>query len=109
MIIIITFGQNNVFGPIHIDTYEFRECLQGLPYVSRLLIIIMEKLHEHDLTENQILHYFLSNYFFPFVNNKKVTNWSFRGALLRFFYEVSIVVLTDIIAILLTPGNFSPL
>ena len=42
--------------------------------------------------------------FFHMVNNKKVTKRGGRWAPLNFFLNVSIVVPTDIIAILLTPG-----
>ena len=40
------------------------------------------------------------------MNNKKITKRSPQGAQLPFLYEVSIVVLIDFIAILLTPGIF---
>ena len=40
------------------------------------------------------------------MNNKNFTNRRPQGAPLLFLYEVSIVVLTDFIAILLTPGIF---
>ena len=39
---------------------------------------------------------------------KKVTKREGQGTPLKFFYEVYILVLTDIIALLLTPGIFSP-
>ena len=40
------------------------------------------------------------------MNNKKYTKRGPQGAQLLFLYEVSIVVLIDFIAILLTPGIF---
>ena len=42
------------------------------------------------------------------MNDKKVTKMGGRGARFILFLKVSIVVLNDIIAILLTPGIFSP-
>ena len=54
---------------------------------------------------NQILHHFnLKNNFLGLII-KKIRNWGPGGPLL-FLYEVSIVVLIDFIAILLTPGIF---
>ena len=44
--------------------------------------------------------------FFPRMNNKNVTKKGPQRAPLLFLYEVSIVVLIDFIAILLTPGIF---
>ena len=41
------------------------------------------------------------------MNHKKVTKREGQGTSLKFFYEVCIEVLTDIIALLLTPGIFS--
>ena len=43
---------------------------------------------------------------FPRINNKKFMKRGPEGAPLPFFYEVSMVVLIDFIAILLTPGIF---
>ena len=40
------------------------------------------------------------------MNNKNVTKRGPKGAPLAFFYEASMVVLIDFIAILLTPGIF---
>ena len=40
------------------------------------------------------------------MNNKKITKSGPQGANILFLYEVSIVVLIDVIAILLTPGIF---
>ena len=65
----------------------------------------MEKVQEHDLYLNQILHHFDLN-FFARMNNKNFTKRGPQGAQLLFLYEVSIVVLIDFIAILLTPGIF---
>ena len=48
----------------------------------------------------------LISIFFPRVNNKKFRNRGTQRVTLLFFYEVSIVVLIDFIAILLPPGIF---
>ena len=107
-VIIIRFGENNVFWPIYINMYQFPGLegggINGSPCIYRLLFIKVEKLQEHDLSYNQILHIFLSNMFFSSVNNTKLTKRKAWGAPLNFFHEVSIVVLTDIIVMLLTPG-----
>ena len=44
--------------------------------------------------------------FFPRMNNKNFTRRGPKGAPLLFLYEVSILVIIDFIAILLTPGIF---
>ena len=54
-----------------------------------------------------ILHHCHPINFFRLVKYKKVTKRWDKGAPHWFFKEVSILVLTDIIAILLTPGLFS--
>ena len=64
----------------------------------------MEKVQEHDLYLNQILHHFNLKKIFPRMNNKSFTKRGPQGALLLFLYEMSIVVLIDFIAILLNPG-----
>ena len=73
--------------------------LRGCTYIT--------KVQEHDLYLNQILHNFDLN-FFPRMNNKNFKKGGphGHGAPLLFLYEVSIVVLIDFRAILLTPGNF---
>ena len=68
------------------------------PYIFCLLLKKLEKVQEHDLYLNQIVHHF--DFFFSRMNK----NFTKRGLL--FIYEVSIVVLIDFIAILLTPGIF---
>ena len=64
-----------------------------------------KKLQEHDLYLNKILHHFDFKKI-PMVNNKKFTKRVPQGAMLLFLYKVSIVVLINFIAILLTPGIF---
>ena len=52
-----------------------------------------------------IIHHF-DSIFFSRINNKKIYEKGPKGAPLLFLYELSIVVLIDFIAILLTPGIF---
>ena len=63
----------------------------------------MEIVQEHDLYLNQIFNYFDLK---KFIGNKKFWKRRKQGAPLLFHYEVSIVVLIDFIAILLTSGIF---
>ena len=70
-----------------------------------LLFKKTEKVKEQDLYLNQTLHHF-DLIFFPRMNNKNFTNRVPLRASVLFLYEVSIVVLIDFIAILLTPGIF---
>ena len=56
------------------------------------------------LKSNSTLFWF--NTFFSRMNNKNFTKRGSKGARLLFLYEVSIKVLIDFIAILLTPGIF---
>ena len=52
MIIIMTFGENNILGPKYIDIYEFQEVQGGCTYTTIhfcLLLKKMEKVQEHDL------------------------------------------------------------
>ena len=76
-------------------------------YINFFLFIIKktEKVQEYDLYLNQILRHF-DLIFFPRMNNKKNYEKGPQGAMLLFLYKVSIVVLIDFIAILLTPGIF---
>ena len=102
------FGKNNVFGPKYIDIYQFWQ-FAGVGVVTftwftlHFLFIIYKNGKSIRawpiLNSNSTLFRFLI--FFPRMNNK---NFRKRGPL--FFYEVSIVVLIDFIAILLTPGIF---
>ena len=51
VIIIIRFSGINVFGPIYINMYQFGGWVHGLPYISHLLFLKTEILHEQfDLT-----------------------------------------------------------
>ena len=65
-----------------------------------------EKVQEHDLYLNQILHDFDLKKNFPRKNNKKIMKRGPQRALLLFLYEASIVVLIEFISKLLTPGIF---
>ena len=64
-----------------------------------------EKVQEHDLYLNQILHHFelIIVFLGSIIKNKKMRP---QRVPLLFLHEVSIVVLIDFIAILLTPGIF---
>ena len=60
-ITIIGFGENNVLCPKYIDIYEFRGGwgdVHGPLYIFCLLFKKIEKVQEHDLYLNQILHRF---------------------------------------------------
>ena len=62
MIIIMIVGKNNVLCPKHIDIYEFRGGMRGMDvhcplYIFYLLFKKTEKVQEHDLYLNQILHF----------------------------------------------------
>ena len=76
------------------------------PNIFCLLLKKTEKVQEHDLYLNQILHHFDLKKKIIRMNNKKITKRGPQGAQLLFLYEVSIVVIIDYIAILLTPGIF---
>ena len=56
------FGENNVLCPIYINIYKFQGVQGGgkqIPaYIFSLLLKKTEKLQEHDLYLNQILHHF---------------------------------------------------
>ena len=79
--------------------------LHGPPYIFCLLFIKTKNVQEHYLYLNQILHH-LTYKKIPRMNNKKITKRGPQGAQLLFLYEVSIIVIIDSIAILLTPGIF---
>ena len=66
----------------------------GPPYIFCLLFIKTEKVQEHDLYLNQILHYFdfKKN---PRINNKYFAKRGTHGAMLPFLSKVSIAVLID--------------
>ena len=63
------FGENNVLWSKYIDTYEFRRVWGGMymvrpPYIYCLLLKKnTEKVQEHDLYLNQILHHYDLNFF----------------------------------------------
>ena len=57
------FGKNNDLCPKYIDIYEFRE-VRTYSTIFCLLFKNTEKVQEHDLYLNQILHHFdLKNFF----------------------------------------------
>ena len=103
VIIIIRFGENNVFGPIYLNfcvwldkwcTLHCSFAIHKIGKITRTWPIIKTNSTS-----------FSPNMFFSRVNNKKVSK---RGGLgpgpHNFFQEVSIVVFTDNIVILITPG-----
>ena len=66
MIIIMRFAENNVLFPKYIDIYEFwrvRGDVYGPLYIFCLLFKKTEKVQEHDLYLNQILHHLDLNFF----------------------------------------------
>ena len=78
--------------------------VHGPQYIFCLLFKNTVKVQEHDQYLNQILdHYDLKKN--PRINNKNLRKGG-PGAPLLLLYEVSVVVLIDFIAILLTPGIF---
>ena len=101
VIIIIRFCENNVLGPILINFGGWRS---GSLYISRLPLIKAKNLQEHDLSYNKIVHLFhLTCFSVSWVNNKEVTERGGRGPH-SILFRMSIVVFTDIVTKLLTPG-----
>ena len=88
--------------------------LHGPPYIFCLLFIKTEKVYEHDQYQNLILHLFdflgWIIFFFwelgpwPHFHKKCIIHPRKLFSFVLFLYEVSIVVLIDFIATLLTPG-----
>ena len=72
--------------------------LLGTPYIFCLLFI---KTEAWPILKSNLHHFDLNS--FPWMN-KKIMERGSQGALLPFFKEESIVVLTDSIAILQIPG-----
>ena len=61
------FGENNVLCPKYIDINEFWGVRGGRTYSTIHFLFIIkknEKVQEHDLYLNQILHHFDLNFFF---------------------------------------------
>ena len=107
--IIIRFGENNILCPKYVDIYEFWGVWGGRTNSSVQFLFIIQKNGKSTrewpiLKSNSTLFCFKT--FFPRINNKNFTNRGPKGALLLFLYEVSIEVLIDFIAILLTPDIF---
>ena len=78
--------------------------VHGPPYIFCLLFKKTEKVQEHDLYLNQILHHFYLKKIPRMIKN--FTKRRPQGAPHLFLYKMNIVVLIDFIAILLTPGIF---
>ena len=123
VIIIMKFDENNVLGNISIYINFGGSRGKGVTWSTLHFLFIIhksEKVQEDDLYLNHILHHFVLKHFFLgwiikkfgkggpvgplFLLNTEMA----RGApsVFLFLYEVSIVVLIDFIAILLTPGIF---
>ena len=76
--------------------------VHGPLYIFCLLIKKTEKVQDYDLYLNQIQRFDLNFFFLEWI-----IQFLWKGVpWLVFLYEVSIVVLIDFIAILLTPGIF---
>ena len=102
------FGENNVLCPKYINIYQFQGVQERGTYSTIHFLFIIQKngkVEEHDLYLNQILHHFDLKRICR-MNNKNFRKKGPQEAPLLFLYEVSIVVLIDFIAILLTPGIF---
>ena len=79
--------------------------IHGPPYTFCLLLKKRKSTRAwHIHKSNSTLFWFKQ--FFPRMNNKKIMKMWPQGATLLFLYEVSIVVLIDFMAILLTPAIF---
>ena len=85
-IILMRFGENNVLCPKYIDIYEFRGLRVDIhfpPYIFCLLFKKTEKVQEHDLYLNQILHHF--DFFFRRMYNKNLGKGGSTGPHSYFF------------------------
>ena len=101
MIIIMRFGKN-VLCPKYIDICEFRRVRVGRTWSAAHFLFIIQKsgkVQEHDL---YLIKFYIILIFFSGMNNK---NFSKKGAS-GGPNKLSVVVLIDFIAILLTPGIF---
>ena len=103
------FGENNVLGPKYIDIIIWISGVWGgRTYSTVNVLFIIQKIGKSTrawpiLKWNSTSFWFI---FFPRMYNNKITKRCPKGDQLLFLYELSIVVLIDFIAILLTPGIF---
>ena len=109
MKIILRFGENNVLLAKYIDIYQFRGYAKGVTWSPYIIFFIIHKIGKSTrawpiLKSNSTSFWFKS--FFPRMNNKKIMKRGQKRAPLLCLYEVSMVVLIDFIAILVTPGIF---
>ena len=109
MIIIISFGENIVFGLICIDRCVSISDLHGLPCISLYSSWKRKLTRTWPIVKSNSTSYWSKN-IFTRINNKN--SYEMRGVgAIHFFRKCvlyRIVVLTDIIAIFITPGIFSP-
>ena len=100
------FGENNVFLVQNISIYMNFGGTGECTYSTVHFLFIIQKngksTREWPILKSNSASFWFKT-FFPRINNKKLMK---RGPPLLFLYTVSIVVLIDFIAILLTPGIF---
>ena len=110
-IIIMRFGENNVLCPKYIDIYEFWGVQGGggANKFHRTFLFVIKKniqsIRAWPIFKSNSTSFWFNKKFCR-MNNKNFRKRGLQGAPLLFLYEVSIVVLIDFIAILLTPGIF---
>ena len=89
---------------------SFRTTILTSSYIfQRICFVYYSKKHKKykSMTYTKTKYYIiLIEIFFPRMNNKKFMKRVAPGGPLLFLYEVSIAVLIDIIAMLITPGIF---
>ena len=109
--IIMKFGKNNVLCPKYIDIYEFWGVWGGRTWPTVHILFIIKK-NRKSTRAWRILKSNSTSFWFNFFFMGWIIKTLQKGAqgeigekkFLLFLYEVSIVVLIDFIAILLTPG-----
>ena len=108
--IIVRFGENNVLGLKYIVIYQFWGFAEGVTCPPHIIFFIIHKNGKCTrawpiLKSNSTSFWF--KFFLPRMNNKNILRTGGRkGVGLLFLYQVSMVVLIDFMAILITPGIF---
>ena len=102
------FGENDVLCPKYIDIYEFGGYVGACIFHRTFFVYYSKKRKKYkSMTYTKIkLSSFWFDKFFSWMNNTNFTKRGPKGAPLLYLYKVSIVVLINFIAILLTPGIF---